>query len=175
MLDYPAHAALREYVASLNRFYLSEPSLWEQDFRPQGFAWIYADAAKENMVAFRRIALNGDELIVVLTFSGNEQTFRLPAAQDKQYEIVFETDGNGEEKPPIRPYLVTVTVEREVTEKPKKRRKGKHGAVADAKEELPVVKTVRESHEEWYIDVPLAHMSGIVLRVANGDKNKIFL
>ena len=177
MLDYPAHAALREYVASLNRFYLTEPPLWEQDFRPEGFSWIYADAAKENMVAFRRHALNGDELIVVLTFSGNDQTFRLPAASDKQYEIVFETEGNGEAKPPLKPYPLTVTVEREVTEKPVKKRRSRATAVsvAGVQETAPVVKTVRESHEEWYIDVPLAHMSGIVLRAANGDKNKIFL
>ena len=103
--------------------------------------------------------------------------FRLPAASDKQYEIVFETEGNGEAKPPLKPYPLTVTVEREVTEKPVKKRRSRATAVsvAGVQETAPVVKTVRESHEEWYFDVPLTHMSGIVLRVANGDKNKIFL
>ena len=37
MLDYPNHRAMREYTASLNRFYLEHSELWEIDFNSDGF------------------------------------------------------------------------------------------------------------------------------------------
>ena len=174
MLDYPAHAALREYVAALNRFYLETPALWEQDFTPRGFTWIYPDAARENMVAFTRNALDGSSLIVVLGFGGCDLTVRVPAEKGKIYEVAFETEGDGAEKPPLVPYPVTVTYEKEVTVKPRKsRKKGAGDALPETAQ--PTVKRVTETREDWYIDVPLAHMTGIILRPKDGDKNQINL
>lgn len=179
MLDYPVHAAMHEYVAALNRFYLAEPALWELDFAREGFEWIYPDAAAENMVAFRRRAMNGDALTVLMTFSGCDRTFRLPAEGDKQYEIVFETDGNGEAKRPLRPYAVQETVRREVPIEPPKpvRKRAKRMQAVPAADAEPHAthRIVEEMREVWYVDVPLRRMSGIVLRGVNGDANKIFL
>ena len=103
MLDYPAHRQLREYVAALNRFYLSEPALWEIDFDERGFEWIYPDAADQNMVAFRRCALNGDKLTVLLSFSGGDTVVRIPVMSSTPYEVAFSTEGTGETTPPIPP------------------------------------------------------------------------
>ena len=92
MLDYPVHHELREFVASLNRFYLEQPALWEQDFSEKGFRWIYADDADHNAVSYRRIARNGDELITVVSFSGETaKAYKLRVPAPGKYHVVFSS------------------------------------------------------------------------------------
>lgn len=93
MLEYPAHRALRDYVRALNHFYLATPSLYEIDFLEKGFSWIYADAADSNMVAFRRYDLSGNEVIVIIGFSGmGIDHISIPVQDSSDYEIVFSTE-----------------------------------------------------------------------------------
>ncbi len=92
MLDYPPHRFMRDYVRSLNLFYLDTPALWEQDFRGEGFSWIYPDAADANMVAFRRYSLQGDHVVVVIGFSGSTvSNIRIPVEEVDGYRPVFDT------------------------------------------------------------------------------------
>ncbi len=158
MLDYPAHAELRKYVAALNRFYLETPELWEMDFLPAGFEWIYADAADQNMVAFKRRALDGSEIIVMLSFSGGDTTVRIPATKGQVLETAFSTTGNGEALPPIHPISIVREI---VTERKRK------ASTKDAP--TKVVKRVKE----WYFDVPLERMSGLILRTKDEEQNTI--
>ena len=102
MLDYPIHRETREYVASLNRFYLSRPELWEIDFDGAGFSWIDADDAAGNLVSFVRRDASGGEITVVISFSGSENRVLLPAKRGDAYEILFEACGTGESRPPLK-------------------------------------------------------------------------
>ncbi|MBO4284336.1 MAG: 1,4-alpha-glucan branching protein GlgB [Clostridia bacterium] len=102
MLDYPIHRETREYTASLNRFYLSRPELWEIDFEPKGFSWIDADNAAGNLVSFLRRDAKGEEIEVVISFSGSENRVFLPAKRGENYEILFEACGTGESRPPLK-------------------------------------------------------------------------
>lgn len=96
MLEHPNHYAMREYVASLGQFYLSQPALWEQDFVEDGFSWIDPDDADHNLVSFRRRTISGEELIVVLSFSGSDlHGYRIPVFKKGEYEIVFASFGGG--------------------------------------------------------------------------------
>ena len=95
MLKYEKHAALREYVAALNRFYLESPALYEIDFQPAGFSWILPDEAEKNLVAFRRHALSGESLAVAVSFSGVEQTLQIPLSPGEKLECVFSTAAGG--------------------------------------------------------------------------------
>ncbi len=100
MLEYPNHYAMREYVASLGQFYLSQPALWEQDFVEEGFSWIDPDDAGHNLVSFRRRAIGGEELIIVLSFSGAElHGYRIPVFEKGEYRIVFDSFGGGARAP----------------------------------------------------------------------------
>ena len=69
MTDFPRHREMRGFVADLNRIYLSEPSLWENDSSWNGFEWIDADDRDENLVAYRRIASDGNFVTVIVNFS----------------------------------------------------------------------------------------------------------
>ena len=102
MLDYPIHRETREYAASLNRFYLSRPELWEIDFEPGGFSWIDADNAAGNLVSFVRRDATGESIAVVISFSGSGNLVFLPAKRGETYEILFEACGTGERRPPIK-------------------------------------------------------------------------
>ncbi len=94
MLDYPSHRAMREYVAALNRFYLTRKELYELDFSPLGFKWIYADEAERNIVAYRRRSLSGREVIVLINFSGAEQAIRISTRKYDKLSPLFSTDYN---------------------------------------------------------------------------------
>ena len=91
MLDYPIHRAMREYTASLNRFYLAHNELWEMDFVQSGFEWLLADEAQKNLVAYKRFDTKGNALIIVINFSGSEQTSVLKTSSAKFLECIFET------------------------------------------------------------------------------------
>ena len=99
MLNFPEHYAMREYVRSLNRFYLSRPEMWEQDFDPSGFSWILPDESDKNSVIYRRIAKNGFNLIFAINFSGSDQFYRIPTQPAKSLECVFATHFPGISEP----------------------------------------------------------------------------
>lgn len=69
MLDFDMHRKLRDFVSVLNRYYLEHSELWELDFSWDGFEWIYTEMRDDNIIAFRRRNLKGDELIAVLNFA----------------------------------------------------------------------------------------------------------
>ncbi|HET9060430.1 MAG TPA: 1,4-alpha-glucan branching protein GlgB [Acidimicrobiales bacterium] len=54
------HAKLKRMVAELNRIYLAEPAMWEQDFSPEGFRWIDASDADSNVLSFLRYRKAGE-------------------------------------------------------------------------------------------------------------------
>ena len=98
MLDYPNHKYFREYIASLNAFYLAHSELWDIDFLEDGFRWILADEADKNLVAFRRIDRKGRSLTVVLNFSGCDQEIVIPTERGIKLQSVFDTGDFSEEQ-----------------------------------------------------------------------------
>jgi 1,4-alpha-glucan branching enzyme len=70
LLEDPAHKGIQSLIRDLNRIYASENSLWEADGQPEGFQWIDANNASENIVSFiRRSPSTGRELVCVGNFS----------------------------------------------------------------------------------------------------------
>ncbi|CAL9564153.1 1,4-alpha-glucan branching enzyme [Streptomyces sp. enrichment culture] len=63
------HRGVRDLVRDLNAVYRSVPALWELDSRPEGFRWITADAADDNVLAFLRLDAEGGPLLAVSNFS----------------------------------------------------------------------------------------------------------
>ena len=66
LLENPEHAGVPALVRDLNRAYREEPALWQVDFRPEGFAWLEADAAHENVLAFARFSANRERALVCI-------------------------------------------------------------------------------------------------------------
>lgn len=68
LLQYPEHQKAQAFFKAVNHFYLSRPELWEVDFSWEGFEWISNDDYKQSVIAFRRKAKDGWELVAVCNF-----------------------------------------------------------------------------------------------------------
>ncbi len=68
LLQYKEHKDAQNFFRAVNRFYLSRPELWEIDFSWEGFEWISNDDYQQSVIAFRRKAKDGRELVIVCNF-----------------------------------------------------------------------------------------------------------
>lgn len=101
LLDYEKHRQLQFYVQKLNKFYLNNSELWFNDCDSKGFCWICYDDNKNNVISFRRIAENDNELIIICNFCPvKHDKYRIGVPFDCEYVEVFNSDarcygGNG--------------------------------------------------------------------------------
>jgi 1,4-alpha-glucan branching enzyme len=63
LLERPEHAGVQHLVRDLNAIYRSEPALYEVDFEPHGFRWLDANDVARNIIAFLRIAADGERTL----------------------------------------------------------------------------------------------------------------
>ena len=91
MLDYEKHHDLREYVCALNRFYIKNEALWYYDFSHIGFEWLSVDENEKNSVCYKRHGKD-TSLIILLNFSGSEQTITFEFDRNKSLFLKFSTD-----------------------------------------------------------------------------------
>ncbi|WP_144352515.1 1,4-alpha-glucan branching protein GlgB [Sporomusa termitida] len=70
LLEYDMHAKLHNYVRNLNRFYLANPALWQNDQDWNGFSWIDCEDSRQSVLVFKRQGKkDSDWVIVVLNFT----------------------------------------------------------------------------------------------------------
>ena len=61
---------MRSLVRDLNRVYRETPALWQRDFEPDGFRWLEANDAANNVLAFMRLGeADAPPLVSVLNLS----------------------------------------------------------------------------------------------------------
>ncbi len=93
LLEYPRHMELSRFVRDLNRFYLQDQALWQLDTCQDGFSWIAHDDAAQNIIAFRRIARDGSEVIVVCNFAPVvREKYRIGVPKPGVYHEVLNSD-----------------------------------------------------------------------------------
>lgn len=100
MLKFPLHKKLLDFNKRLNEIYLTTSALFEIEDSWQGFRWISADEANNNIVAFERLDKKGNCLVVVINFSGNEyRKYRLGVLNGEYSTVICSDDkkygGNG--------------------------------------------------------------------------------
>lgn len=70
LLSLPTHTSLQNWVRDLNRFYRSQPALFEQDFDWTGFKWINPNDSDNSIFSYVRYALDPQEfLVMVINFT----------------------------------------------------------------------------------------------------------
>lgn len=93
MLDYPRHKQMQDFIADLNNFYLSSKQLWEIDNSWDGYEWIEANESEWNIISFKRRAIDGSELIIVVNFSPvTRENYTVKVDLAGKYEELFNTD-----------------------------------------------------------------------------------
>ena len=60
------HAGVQHLVADLNRIYRDTAALWEVDHEPEGFQWIDANDADNNVISFFRANKTHEEFLVCI-------------------------------------------------------------------------------------------------------------
>lgn len=92
LLDYEAHRQLKNYVAQLNKFYLANAPLWEDDYSWDGFRWIVSDDGDNSVVAYLRRDKSGNEIITVCNFTGvTRKNYRIGVPKEGTYRVVFSS------------------------------------------------------------------------------------
>ncbi|MFD4138617.1 1,4-alpha-glucan branching protein GlgB [Streptomyces sp. NPDC058572] len=87
------HRGVRDLVRDLNRLYRETAALWQRDSAPEGFGWIDADAAGENLLSFVRYDACGDPFVCVYNFSPVAgRTVRLAFPRPGGWREVLNTD-----------------------------------------------------------------------------------
>lgn len=93
LLDYETHYRHQLYLSELNNFYLAHPELWQVDNGWHGFKWIDPDDNERSIVSYRRIAENGNELLVVINLTTHSYNdYFLPVTKEGTYEEIFNSD-----------------------------------------------------------------------------------
>jgi 1,4-alpha-glucan branching enzyme len=94
LLQYDYHRKLQFLVKELNRFYHSEPALYQIDFHHTGFEWIDFHDSENAVVAFLRKAEDpADSLMFCCNFTPvPRMKYRLGVPEEGVYDEVFNTD-----------------------------------------------------------------------------------
>ncbi|MBO7345154.1 MAG: 1,4-alpha-glucan branching protein GlgB [Clostridia bacterium] len=92
MLKFDLHKKLKDYNKEINFIYKNTPALYEIEDSWQGFQWIAVDERDNNVIAFKRIDENGNELIALMNFSGYTfEKYRL-GVDKGDYKIILCSD-----------------------------------------------------------------------------------
>ena len=90
LLDYESHKKMQYYIKKLNKFYLKNPAFYENDFSWEGFKWISNDDYTQSIISFRRIARDGEEIIIVCNFVPvARENYRIGVPSKASYRTVF--------------------------------------------------------------------------------------
>ena len=85
LLDYPIHQGTKNFVKTLNNYYLDHPQMWQIDYSWDGFRWINADDNNSSVLSYIRKDKNGNSTIIMVNFT--------PVARN-DYTIGVEKYGN---------------------------------------------------------------------------------
>jgi len=87
------HRGVQRMVTNLNATYRDQPALWSQDTSPDGFSWIDANDAENNVLSFLRYGSDGSVLACVANFSGQpHEGYRLGLPCAGSWREVLNTD-----------------------------------------------------------------------------------
>ncbi len=93
LLGYDMHSRLQAYFADLNRLYLENPPLWQNDSDWEGFHWFDADNRDDSILSYRRTDREGNSLAVVINFTPvKRENYYLGVDVYGSYKEIFNSD-----------------------------------------------------------------------------------
>ena len=93
LLETVPHKNMLKFTEKLNKFYVENSPLWQNDDSWSGFSWISNDDYKQSVIAFRRIDDDGSEIIAVCNFVPvKRENYRIGVPDKGTYKVVLNTD-----------------------------------------------------------------------------------
>jgi 1,4-alpha-glucan branching enzyme len=96
LVDQPLHRGLQQLVRDLNHLYRAEPSLYEQDYVPDGFSWIDCNDHEHSVISFiRRASHRQDFTVFVVNFTPVVRyNYRIGVPAAGVYREILNTDSS---------------------------------------------------------------------------------
>jgi len=92
-LDQPLHSGIQRLVGDLNRTYRAHPALYTLDSSPEGYSWIDANDAHNNVLSFLRFGSDGSVVACLHNFSGSTHAdYRVGLPEPGTWEEILNTD-----------------------------------------------------------------------------------
>ena len=93
LLSYDKHRQLNDFFKAANKFYRDTPAMHENDFDWNGFQWVALDDYQKSVIAFRRIAEDGSEILCVCNFQPvTRENYRVGVPVYGVYKEVFNSE-----------------------------------------------------------------------------------
>jgi 1,4-alpha-glucan branching enzyme len=94
-LEYDRHLQLQNWLTDLNKFYHTEPALYELDCDPGGFEWIDASDTMQSILTYiRRGSTTGDIIVTVCNFTPTfHKGYRIGVPRGGTWKEVINSDG----------------------------------------------------------------------------------
>ncbi len=93
LLDYEMHRKIKDFNADLNHVYLRNSEFWELDDRWEGFGWISHEDYEQNIIAFRRINSNGEDITAIFNFApAYRENYVLGISAPGEYQVLMNSD-----------------------------------------------------------------------------------
>ena len=90
--NYPMHEKLSEMVKELNHLYKDNAPLYEIEDSWDGFEWLAPDDNDRNFIAYKRKDRAGNEILVLVNFSGEDFYGYTLGVEKGKYSVLFNTD-----------------------------------------------------------------------------------
>lgn len=106
LLEFEPHKNAQNYFIELNKFYKSQPALYEKGFENDGFQWIdYGDAQNSVISYIRKGNDSKNNLIVVCNFTpATHKKYKIGLQTNQKVKEIFNSDakvfGGGDNKNP---------------------------------------------------------------------------
>ncbi len=93
LLSYDKHRQLNDFFKAANKFYRDTPAMHENDYDWNGFQWVALDDYQKSVIAFRRIAEDGSEILCVCNFQPvTREKYRVGVPVYGVYKEVFNSE-----------------------------------------------------------------------------------
>jgi len=93
LLENEKNRCLKKWIADLNRLYVNEPSLYQLDFSPQGFAWINSQDADNSIIVFMHYSRENKSLLAAFNFTPVPRyDYKINVPQAGTWEEVMNSD-----------------------------------------------------------------------------------
>ncbi len=93
LFDFEKHEKMHDFVRAVNHFYLENACMWQIEDSWDGFKWISHDDHAQNIVSFRRIDEQGNEVVVLCNFCPvGREAYRIGVPDAAAYTEVLSTD-----------------------------------------------------------------------------------
>lgn len=93
LLNIEMHKKLQNYVKEINKFYLDNEPMWQNDSNWDGFMWINAEDCDNSVLSYIRTADDGNQVIVCTNFTPvKRKNYVINVPQSGKYEVVLNSD-----------------------------------------------------------------------------------